>query len=240
MESSHNNVVIVKERPQRRRFAGLLGCATLGAALIAGATLASFTDSEYGRFGGEGDGDITTANYNIQIAQVGEGAKGATGTWHDTTMKAGNASDNTAADVESPLQLTLSGTGLAPGNADAKYTASFDVRNAPGSAATDLSLYLLDQSGADTATQALLDNLLFDVVIKDKDNTKVFESTTPLSFDDITDPTKAIVVGENVTPNTYFSVTITIHLDEDADNTVRGGKANLIAQIDGSSTVTSA
>jgi predicted ribosomally synthesized peptide with SipW-like signal peptide len=223
--------VLVQERPRRRRYAGLAGALTLGVALVAGATMAAFTDSEYADlFDRAGGGGFNTATYNIQISATGDAND-----WHDTTLIP-QTSDNTPADIESPLALSLVGDDLIPGDANRKVSTVFHVRNDPSTtSATNLTLKFIKDSDPKLASDsALVDLLRFTVKL---DDTTVITGTSLDEFGEI-DRTP-LVLGANLPKGTEIKVEVSMTLADAgssaANAALQGKQAYLLAQVDGTS-----
>ncbi|MDR2567122.1 MAG: hypothetical protein LBC97_13905 [Bifidobacteriaceae bacterium] len=166
MATHANHPVVVREQPNRRRFAGVLGSLSLGVALVAGATVAAFTDSEYGRLLGDNNGNLTTGKYNIQISTLEPGEPGQE--WKDTAYALDGiyptAPDNLANDTASPVALQLNTAELVPGEA---LSTIFWVRNdSYSSEDTSLKLRLINETAA-ADNAGLLGALQFKVSVND-------------------------------------------------------------------------
>ncbi|MDR1186235.1 MAG: SipW-dependent-type signal peptide-containing protein [Bifidobacteriaceae bacterium] len=235
MATNSNTHVVVQEQPRRRRFAGVLGTLALGVAMVAGATTAAFTDSEYANMFKDGEDGIKTGTYNIQIR-----AKGAP-TWSDTTLEPANAPDNRPEDTEDPVELTLSQVPLVPGETTGPETA-FEVRNENNRTHnTSLNLRLKDITVSDSQTDAaradLLAGLRFDVTVKNlsaQPNTEVEHKAR--TWTQMT--SSPIEIAANAAPGVEFEVTIKVTLVTQGaatDGKIQGVPVKLLAQVDGES-----
>ncbi|MDR0366204.1 MAG: SipW-dependent-type signal peptide-containing protein [Bifidobacteriaceae bacterium] len=226
MENNPQTVVMVAEQPRRRRLAGMIGCISLGAALLAGTTMAAFTDRESARFGDDNNG-IKTASHNIQIRpeQVGN----ASDAWQDTENdNAGETEANKA-----PINLVLTGGPMLPGDETSAYKAKFEVRVALESGDSKLTLKLEDllASTADAiGTGDLADWLKVDVTwnsTKGKTGTTTGKTFKTLSG------TNSVVLTDRAVPGEVFTVGFTIYLDGAADSSVANRALDLKAVVTG-------
>ncbi|MDR1079010.1 MAG: hypothetical protein LBL55_10220 [Propionibacteriaceae bacterium] len=202
--------VVVEEKPRRRRAAGIISSAALGTALLAGLTLAAFTDSEFAGLNHDGADEpgYGVASYNIQI-RSNEGDE-----WHDTTMLEGHASDNLGDDIHDPITLLISNADkIIPNDPDSYPTVSFDVRNDQKSTVnSSIHFRLLNGASEPLVTSPeLLAALRFDVTITGgtlEGSTK-FENQT---FTDLSQEGAPIEVTTSAAPEEVFTITITVKL----------------------------
>ncbi|MDR1388265.1 MAG: hypothetical protein LBJ44_11960 [Propionibacteriaceae bacterium] len=229
-----NLPVVVGPKRDRRRPVGVFFSVALATALMAGLTLAAFTDSEHGALdASEQKPGYGTGSYNIQISNVASGA------WKDTTLLDGSASDNTTADVEAPIQLgNANGHKLIPGDQDSWVTVDFYVRNDEASTVNSILNFHLIKSEAKTTDAALLSALRFDVAF----------SGTGLAIAKLEDKTftelndvDAFKFVTSAAPGAVYKVSITIKLPNQGNNGANNNDfqnkvAHLIASIEGAST----
>ncbi|MDR1078721.1 MAG: hypothetical protein LBL55_08715 [Propionibacteriaceae bacterium] len=224
--------VVVEEKSHRRRAAGIIASAALGTALLAGLTLAAFTDQEFAGLNHDGASKpgYGVAGYNIQISEQGKN------TWHDTTMLDGSAPDNLAKDTEEPLVLVISNADkIIPGDAASWPSVSFDVRNDETSTVnSSLHFRLIDAGAAGATSPTLLSALKFDVTVSGAGAA----SWTNKTFGDLDDP-GATLVAASAKPGEVYTITITVKLPEQssatANSALQGLQAHLIAAVDGAS-----
>ncbi|MEZ3160934.1 hypothetical protein AB1K54_10355 [Microbacterium sp. BWT-B31] len=227
--TTQTSPVIIEEPRRRRRAAAFLGIGALGAMALIGVTMASFTDAEYAALNGSGDG-YAVAAWNIQISADGNA-------WVDTTSPSTPGQpDNLPIDVQAPIDLAIAGAdALVPGDAATNVTATLYVRNEDTSArnAQLLKFRLLEDS---TATDtALRDALRFTV----SDGQSTFAS---LSYSALS--TGVALSQPVIAPGSVVTYTITVSLPDQGSATqnaaLQGLRANLLAAIDGVSTVAAA
>ncbi|MDR0366203.1 MAG: SipW-dependent-type signal peptide-containing protein [Bifidobacteriaceae bacterium] len=226
MENIPNTVVMVTEQPRRRRFAGVIGCIALGAALVAGTTLAAFTDRESARFGD--DKGIRTANHNIQIRQTPANPSDTTAPWFDTDA------DNYGEDPDkaSALVLDLTGGPLLPGDTTHRYKAAFQVRNAPGSQDTDLKIHF--ENAVAAGQPGYVDGDLakwLTISAFWTPDTYWFDRTS--SFQSFDSFAEAETVGVKVKAGTVYRVEVYVSLDAAADSSVANREIALKAVVTG-------
>jgi hypothetical protein len=229
MATHANHPVVVREQPNRRRFAGVLGSLSLGVALVAGATVAAFVDSEYGSLLGDSDGTLKTGTYNIQISTLAPGTDGQE--WKDTAYASNGqyptASDNLAADTGKPVELQLNTTKLVPGE---PLSTTFWVRNdAYSSEKTSLKLRLIDETSAGT-NAGLLGALEFKISVGDVpiDNSYTFAT--------LSDATTAALLHNGLEKDNAIKIKLEVLLPKNASGgAVQGQTVKLIAAIDGQS-----
>jgi hypothetical protein len=112
-----------------RKIAAIVGTGALALSVMAGATFASYSDSEYGWFNGNGaNGGETAAIWNMQIRNEGETV------WNDTRQFGAKEVDNLADDGANPIKLSFKVNGLS--NGEQGYENSGWV---PGDSSTDLT-----------------------------------------------------------------------------------------------------
>ncbi|MDR1442264.1 MAG: hypothetical protein LBJ02_07755 [Bifidobacteriaceae bacterium] len=223
MATTANSHTVVKEHPRRRRFAGVLGTLSLGVALVAGATTAAFTDSEYANLF-NASGGAHTGFYNIQIREKAADA------WAETSLD--GKADNLPDEDKFPLKLNISNTELVPGDPTKNITAKFSVRNDERSTmATSLHLKLTKSVETGKATdQELVTAMMFDVTVGTG-------AKQTLSYDAM--QKTPVLIAAKADPKESFDVQIVAYLPASVKGTdaakIMGKKAFLVAQVDGSS-----
>ncbi|MDR1213275.1 MAG: hypothetical protein LBK54_04185 [Propionibacteriaceae bacterium] len=227
--------VVVEEKSRRRRAVGIISSAALGTALLAGLTLAAFTDAEFAGLNDNGTDKpgYGVAAYNIQIRD-----KDPNG-WVDTTMLADHDSDNTSADVNDPILLVIDKADkIIPGDSTTYPSVSFQVRNSDASTVNS-SIYfrLINRTGGSVTTDTdLLAALRFNVTINNgqTDTLKLQDKT----FDELDDQTTTLV-SASATPGAVFTITIQVKLPDQgspaANGLLQSTHAYLIAAVDGTS-----
>jgi hypothetical protein len=230
------------------RLAAVVVALGLGICFAIATTMAASTDSEYGSLG-DSRAPLQVGYYNLQISKTGGTADSD---WHDTTLLSdgsGNISDNTAADVESPIDLgSDSDTVLAPGQSGPLSTTMY-VRNQPASngLATTLRFSLAQDSAAGASDAALVSALSFSVAITGPGSSSYSHTYTYADLED----TGVLLIGgstdspgllglTSLAPGDSIEVVLTTSLPDQgslaANSLVAGKNAHLLAKFSGAST----
>ncbi|WP_022882879.1 SipW-dependent-type signal peptide-containing protein [Gryllotalpicola ginsengisoli] len=226
-----NGPVIVTTSDRRRRLAAMIAVGSLATAGIVGGTMAAFTDSEYAGLN-ESGGGYAAALWNLQISEDGD-------SWVDTTAPTSDgtqgAADNTAEDVQAPIDLTIDGAdNLIPGDATTYVTTTFQVRNEDTSTqdAQLVSFKLLqDPNTTASPTDAdLLDALRFDVS----------DGTTTVQDQTYADLASGVALSSpTLDPGAVQTYTVRVLLPDQgsatANSALQGMHAYLVAQVNGTS-----
>jgi predicted ribosomally synthesized peptide with SipW-like signal peptide len=163
MQNVATEPLVVQEKSKRRRAAGIIATSAMGLALVTGATIAAFQDTEWAN-PSNGNG-YTAARFNLQIVDtIDENDVSKTGTaWKDTAQQAGvpDGPHEAAASVVAPLALGTN-DALVP---DVFRTTTFYLTN-DGTSNQTLTLKLVDAtSNPNTAQQAMRDSLIFKIKV---------------------------------------------------------------------------
>ncbi|MDR1800141.1 MAG: hypothetical protein LBR19_09740 [Bifidobacteriaceae bacterium] len=179
-----------------------------GLTVLAGPTLASFVDGEYGAM------DHSAGVHNLQISLDGQD-------WHETSLD--GLPDNQAdTGVLTPLTLTGS-TWIVPGDPITGHTVQFQVRNDPNSTANSQMIFrLFAQPGSDAEALAVL---RFDI---DLDGVS---QGTGLQYTDLTTGAVPMVIDDEATPGTSHRLTLKATIPDQGSRAANDALADKSADL---------
>ncbi|MDR1824682.1 MAG: SipW-dependent-type signal peptide-containing protein [Bifidobacteriaceae bacterium] len=211
--------LVVVEKSKRRRAAGIIAASAMGLALVTGATIAAFQDTEWVK-PGDGNG-YTAARFNLQIAQgIDEYDLTTTSTnWQDTARVAGvpDGPHEEAAAVVAPLELGEA-DALVP---DVFRNTTFYLLN-DGTSNQSLTFKMVDAMSSPTTAQATLrDNLVFQVkvtkvqrsgdIVSGWDSGQTFPSNGTYSWSQAASGQQIVVTAE---PKAVYKVEVLASITE--------------------------
>ncbi|MDR1386982.1 MAG: hypothetical protein LBJ44_05235 [Propionibacteriaceae bacterium] len=243
--------IVVEEKRSRRRGAAIYSSAALGVALLAGLTLAAFTDGEFVGLNHNTDGSgsgFGIAQYNLQVREYADPTN--TDNWTETTNQrdpSGNLISDNLPGAVVPINLTDSSWGnIMPGDESTYPTVKFQVRNDETSTlASTMALTLIDDvnniykiDGRGGSDAGLLAALTFKVTVTTEAFGGSGATATPSETYDFTALSETgIVVSGAAKPGAVFTIEIQIGLPDQGsavlNSAFQGQHVFLIAAVNG-------